>query len=176
MLGHAHLGWFAGLPGMLVETTFFPILLGVGLAHALHRPRGFACVAAVFGHRAAAPAVLATLAAALCIPAADISGGFRLGLQTLFGALVAACVLREDHGLRAALTLRPLARIGTVSYGVYLLHKLAIHGVVVLDRRVGGLPAPIAFALAAAGSWLLAEASFRTFERWFLARKERWTR
>jgi peptidoglycan/LPS O-acetylase OafA/YrhL len=175
-VGHVHFGLWPSLPGMLWQTTFFPILLGVGLAHALHAPRGFAVLAAILGHRAAAPACLALLAAATSLPGDDISGAPRLLLQVLFGALVAACVLREDNGLRPALTLRPVARIGVVSYGIYLLHQLAIHAAEPIGARLGGLPSAGRFALALALSWLLAETSFRTFERWFLRRKDAWAR
>ncbi|MFO0278216.1 MAG: hypothetical protein ACK533_13155, partial [Planctomycetota bacterium] len=110
----------------------------------------------VLGHRAAAPACLAAIAAAASLPGDDISGGPRLLLQALFGALVAACVLREDNGLRPALALRPVARIGAVSYGVYLLHQLAIAAVAPIAARLGEPPPAARFALALALSWLLA--------------------
>lgn len=175
-VGHVHFGLWPGLPDMLWQTTFYPILLGVGLAHALHAPAGHRRLAAVLGHRAAAPIVLAVAVGALCVPGDDMSGAPRLAVQTLLGALVAACVLREDHGLRRALAWPPLARIGVVSYGIYLLHLVAIHFLNALAARLGGLPSVAAFALAVGGSWLLAEASFRTLERWFLRRKGRWAR
>jgi peptidoglycan/LPS O-acetylase OafA/YrhL len=175
-VGHAHFGLWPGLPAMLWQTTFFPILLGVGLAHALHRPGSFAVVAAVVGHRAAAPICLALAVAAASVPGEDISGAPRLALQALFGALVAACVLREDNGLRPALTAQPFARIGAVSYGIYLLHLLAMRAAELVGARLGGLPPAAHFALTLALSWLLAEASFRTFERWFLRRKDAWSR
>lgn len=175
-VGYAHFGAWPGLPGMLWQTTFFPILLGVGIAHALHAPRGFALVRMALGHRAAAPLCLAAIAVGVSVPGDDLAGAPRLLLQTLFGTLVAACVLREDNGLRPALTLPPLVRIGTVSYGIYLLHMLALRAIAPLEARLGGLPPAGRFALALALSWLLAEASFRTFERWFLRRKDRWAR
>ena len=43
----------------------------------------------------------------------------------LMALLVAACVIREDHLLAPLLRLRPLAYMGTVSYGMYLMHMLA---------------------------------------------------
>ena len=175
-LGHAHFGLWPDLPGMLWQTTFFPILLGVGLAHALHDPRGFRALASALGHRAAAPVCLTAVAVAVSLPGDDLAGARRLLLQTLFGAMVAACVLREDNGLRPALALPPVARLGAVSYGVYLLHQLAIAAVAPVAARLGDPPPAARFALALALSWLLAEASFRTFERWFLRRKAAWAR
>jgi peptidoglycan/LPS O-acetylase OafA/YrhL len=40
----------------------------------------------------------------------------------------------------------------------------------------GDVPAAGRFLLALLLSWLLAEASFRTFERWFLRHKDAWAR
>jgi peptidoglycan/LPS O-acetylase OafA/YrhL len=174
--GHAHFGLLPGLPPMLAETTFVPILLGVALAHALHTPTGFARLLAVVGHRFAAPAVAVLVLAALSVPRADISGWPRLLLHVLFTLLVAACVVREDNGLRALLRWRPLARVGVVSYGIYLLHHIGLHVVGKLTHGVAWWTPELAFVAALLVSWAMAEVSFRTFERWFLRRKDRWAR
>lgn len=176
VLGHAHAGLFPWLPGMLAQTTFVPILLGVGLAHALHAPRHFARAARWLGHRAAAPLVLAALLAAASLPGADISGLPRLCLHVLFTLLVAACVVREDNGLRALLRAWPCARIGAVSYGIYLLHHIALHFVHKLAAKAPAWHPLLTFVCGLGLAWALAELSFRTFERFFLRLKDRWTR
>jgi peptidoglycan/LPS O-acetylase OafA/YrhL len=46
-------------------------------------------------------------------------------------------VVREDKGLAAVLQLRPLAFIGTLSYGIYLLNSLSVHAVRFPLTRLG---------------------------------------
>ena len=174
--GHAHLGWWPGLPSMLAESTFVPILFGVGLAHVLHAPTRFARLQPWLGARWAAPAVALALLAAVSMPGNDISGLPRLGLHVLFTMLVATCVVREDNGLRALLSNRVFVRIGVVSYGIYLLHHI---GSYVVHRLVHGIawwtPA-LDFVAGAVVTWGMAELSFRTLERFFLGLKDRWAR
>jgi peptidoglycan/LPS O-acetylase OafA/YrhL len=173
---HAHLGLLPGLPPMLAETTFVPILLGVALAHALHTPVGFVRLMAMVGHRFAAPTAAVMVLAALSVPRDDISGWPRLGLQLLFALLVAACVVREDNGLSPLLRCRPLVRMGIVSYGMYLLHHIGLHAVDYLVHGVARSVPEVRFVATLLVTWAMAELSFRTFERWFLRRKDRWLR
>lgn len=174
--GHAHAGWFAGFPAMLVQTTFVPILLGVLLAHALHSPTGFARLWPLAGHRLAAPAAMALLVAIASLPVEDISGGMRLSFHLAMGWLVAACVCREDHAARALLEWPAIARVGAVSYGIYLLHLIGMHAANVGLSRLGLADPLWSFLATLVLTWVMAEVSFRTFERRFLARKERWLR
>jgi peptidoglycan/LPS O-acetylase OafA/YrhL len=175
-LGINHCGLLASWPGFFGQTTFAPILLGAALAHALHHPGGYACLAGLCRSRAAAPvALLATLGATIAWPA-PLAGAGQLLVQTLMVWWIACCVYREDHGLRWLLTTPALVRIGVVSYGMYLMHHPCRHLVVSLvgDESVrGGWPA-LAGMLAL--TWALAELSFRTFERFFLSLKQRWSR
>lgn len=173
---HAHLGMLPDLAPMLAQTTFVPILCGVGLAHALHSPVWFARLAPWLGSRTAAPVVLLALVAAASIPGADISGLPRLGLQGLFTLLVGACVLREDNGLRALLRNRVCVRIGVVSYGIYLLHHIGLHVVHAATRHLAFWGPKLDFAAGLLVTWAMAEVSFRTFERFFLRLKDRWVR
>ena len=65
--------------------------------------------------------------------------------------LVGACVVRPDHGLARLTDAAPVRWVGTVSYGMYLLHVSAITAA----RRLlpVGSSVPVVFAVAAAGSW-----------------------
>jgi len=157
-----------GLP--VLEATFTPILLGVGLAHALHSPVGFAW----FGRHLARPAArwigLALLLGLVNIPG-DIAGPVRLAFHVTVTATLGAVVLH--NGTTGVLTAWPLRRIGVVSYGVYLLHMFVL---AVVERATPGLPPALRFAAVLTATWLAAELSYRGFERRFLALKHRFVR
>jgi peptidoglycan/LPS O-acetylase OafA/YrhL len=94
------------------------------------------------------------------------------GLMTL---LLGSTVVREDHVLAPLLKLRPIARIGVVSYGIYLLH-LPVQ--LLVDATIVG-PGPhdgVRFALILAGTVLAAELSYRFYETPFLRLKARFAR
>ena len=152
------------LPAFFRQTTFGPIILGVLLAHALDTPRVYQAFHRILGYRLASGlAFLATIAVS-ALPMPDISGWPRLAIHLTLGLLVASCVVREDHILRAPFSLWPLRRIGIVSYGIYLYHLLVLHFAMKGMARIGS------------GTWILAEASYHFFEARFLKLKERFTR
>jgi peptidoglycan/LPS O-acetylase OafA/YrhL len=162
-----------GLPRSQVavlQTTFTPILLGAALAHGLSNPACFARIARAVGMRAAGPLALAAVLALASLPG-GVEGAPRLAVHVAMTALVAACVVREDNGLRALLSARPAARIGAVSYGIYLYHLIALD----LVRRIVGDGAsnPVRFAACLALSVLIAEISYRVLEMPFLRLKGR---
>jgi peptidoglycan/LPS O-acetylase OafA/YrhL len=161
-------GLFPGAlpPGSLgrrmIASIASPILLGALLACALHRPRGFAAAARILGHRASAPVLLLAVAALLAVDGAPL-----LALELALALLVGACCVRRDHGLAAITDAAPVRWVGTVSYGMYLIHVSAITAA----KRL--LPAawsatPCVFALAFALTLAAAAASYRWFERPFL--------
>lgn len=165
------------LPAFFREATFGPILLGVGLAHLLNAERGFRLAFHAVGGRIVPPVALAATLLAASARMEDISGFPRLLIHGCMVVLVASCVVRESHVLRPALAFPPLRRLGIVSYGIYLYHMLVLH---VATRVMGVLRlsgSGWTFLLLLAGSWLVAEVSFRWFEARFLALKERspWT-
>ena len=92
-----------------------------------------------------------------------------------FVFLVGACVIREDHGLAISLEWSPLVYIGTISYGMYLLHMLSKNAVQRVGSAVIGshLPDGVLFAATVAVSVCAATLSFRYFEKPYLSIKSR---
>ncbi len=156
----------------MVQATFNPISWGVLAGRVMHGRRGYTWVRRLLGRDLSAPILLFASLALANLPTPEPFSSPRLLVQLLFALLVASCVVREDHGLAPLLHLRPLARIGVVSYGIYLLHMFALQGtrplLAHLPRFEGDL-----FLATAAASWALAELSFRYWEGPFLRRKAR---
>jgi len=111
----------------------------------------------------------------------------RFGL-TLLGILYSCVVLRGAIGSRSgdwvsrAFTFRPLVRLGTVSYGVYVLHYMLGHvvsaGITPLGQRWALPPIAQAILMITFGGLLsygAAEVSWRLFESRILAYKGRFT-
>lgn len=150
----------------LPNATYAPILMGAGLALILDRRAGFFAMTRLFGARAAAPALLAFLLLLMAILPSDLRGLPNLALHLTMTAALAALVLREDNGLAWVLRLRPLARMGEISYGVYLYHLFALHIAQGILGRIG-IEAPWAILGSYVTiSFLMAEISFRTLETW----------
>lgn len=101
----------------------------------------------------------------------DLTGWPNLVVHLLMTACLGTIVLREDTLLAPVLRFAPIARIGVVSYGIYLLHHIARHIASVVVAPMGGPDANLGlFTLIFWGtSWILAEISFRGYERHFLA-------
>ena len=172
----AGLGAWAWHPGPLaIKLTAMPygaILLGSGLALVIHGRRGFARLWAVFGGRWASVVLTVLLIAELALLPVSLLGWPLLVVHVTMTAWLGSLVLREDGPLMPLLTLRPVMRIGMVSYGIYLLHLSADYVAGAVVRRVLGAPEeallvyiPLYWGLA----WLMAEISFRFYESRFLA-------
>jgi peptidoglycan/LPS O-acetylase OafA/YrhL len=149
------------------------ILCGVILAHVLNAPRSFAAVWSFAGRRESAIIAVVVAIAALNL---DLALGVYGELLTAiaFTFLVATCVVREDNALARLLRIRAVAWVGTVSYGIYLVHMLSVGAV----RRVladVGVASPLwDFIGGALVSIAIASLSYLTFERFFLQLKDRW--
>jgi peptidoglycan/LPS O-acetylase OafA/YrhL len=171
----ASLGFAPNEPWMLRQTTFTPILLGVLLAHALHEPRSFAYLRPLL-HGRFAPLVAVVLIVAICsLPIDDITGWPRLSVHIAMAFLVGSAVIREDHALMPALRLAPLVQIGTVSYGMYLLHLICRHAAHSALQKLGVTAAwplfPCTLAITVAVAW----ASYTFYESHFLKMKTRFS-
>jgi peptidoglycan/LPS O-acetylase OafA/YrhL len=163
------------LPSFFRETTFGPILLGVMLAHALDAPRGFAWVWRVAGGRTAPLLAIGFILFASSYPTDEFTGWPRLAAHWSMLALVASCVIRESNILAPLLSFWPMRRIGAVSYGIYLYHLLVMHFVVMALEAAGEAQGHNVFFGTFLGTWLVAELSYRLFERRFLALKTRFS-
>lgn len=157
-------------PGSLLKIVVsipLAICFGVVLAHALHYRRSFGALSWVFASRASAATWLAVLLAGLNWPGAP-----ALLIHASAAMLVGACVYREDHWLAPLLRLRSVVHMGTVSYGIYLLHMLVKNTILKLTQVAHiELPAYGTFVLTVIGSVAVATLSYRYFESFFLRMK-----
>jgi peptidoglycan/LPS O-acetylase OafA/YrhL len=162
------------LPAKILTGIPFAILLGVTIAHALHSPLVYRQVFRLAGRRGAA---LTTVVCMLIVLGLEPKlGAFReLAVGAVMTLVVLTCVIREDNDLAALLRWRPLAWIGVVSYGIYLLHMLSVHVFHGLaNALLHSSSAWLDFAGATAVSIAAASVSYLTYERYFLAMKDRW--
>ena len=146
----------------VVTSPSAPILIGCALAYALHWARSFDVVHAVLGRRWSLPAAFAAMAAgyALRVP--------NPWMTLLMAGVVAAGCIRPDAGLKRALSNRVLAYLGTISYGLYLMHMLAIN----VSRKLS-LSGWALYLAALAITVVAASLSYRWFETPLLALKDR---
>lgn len=155
--------WFADHPtGRQFATSLAtPICLGCLLAYAAHRPWTFALLYRVLGHCWSAPLCLVLTALAIqfesCPP---------LLVHVAMTGLVGACCIRDDNGLWRILSWRPVAYIGTISYGIYLIHMLCLN----IAQRVPGVKGHSmwVFLVGLLISITIASLSYRFFEKPFL--------
>lgn len=114
----------------ILQITFTPIIFGVLLAFGMQSGRSKRWL-----NKTLVPGVLWVLLLVLVVLfnlPASLRGWPRLCLHLVITLLLAGIVLNPRHALTRALEWRPLAYVGTISYGVYLLHMLALDAV----RRV----------------------------------------
>jgi peptidoglycan/LPS O-acetylase OafA/YrhL len=160
---------------LMLLITFTPVLLGVALAHALHNRRSFELISGVLKWRYWSLLFLAAVFV-LCDTLPGILAGWeRLVAQLSLLLLLASCVVSENHILRGLMTWRPLARIGVISYGMYLYHLWVMH---FTDKFVACLPLQVygsRFILCLLGTVVIAELSYRFYEVPFLSLKKRFT-
>jgi peptidoglycan/LPS O-acetylase OafA/YrhL len=156
------------LPARIVLSIAVPICLGVLLAQALDSERGFRWLYAVLGGKWAAPAALTLLAICLIPLHPPV-----LVASLATAALVGACVIREDNGLAPILKLRPIAYIGVLSYGMYLLNSLSIHIVLLTLGKLGVTHPLFIFPCGVGVAVAVASLSYRYFETPFLELKKR---
>ena len=157
----------------ILQITFTPIVLGVLLAIAFDHP----ATRAWLNRMITVPTLAASVVALILIAntGGDIQGLPRLLFHVLTTFVLAGIVLRPGCGLTQALEWRPLVYIGKVSYGIYLLHMLAIHFASRLSVRLGVESQGLVFLLAFALTLAMAALSYHYFESPLLRLKSRFT-
>lgn len=157
----------------ILQSTFTPILLGVGLAHVLNRPASFLLAEKIAGFRGAPLAFAALLLVILNIPASDISGITRFSMHLAMALWIASVVLQPAATITKFLDWRPIAFVGGISYGMYLYHMWCIHIANAIIDKLGLPDMLLAFPLALAGTVTVSAISFYAFEKRFLALRKK---
>ena len=152
----------------LVLSVMPALALGALLGLALDARAGFERVRRLLGGRWAS---CAFLGCALLLWRAP--GAPEPLMHVVLVGLAAACVLREDHALASVLKLRPVAHVGAVSYGIYLLHMLCHNAIAPALAALRLELRFLDFALTALLGVLVATLSQRHFEDRFLAPEKR---
>jgi len=154
------LGW------RILTSLSLPILLAAAAAVALDTPRGFAALASVLGRRWSAPVVFTLLVASLFVET-----GRQLP-QVLMVAAVIAVTVSEHTPVHPLFGWQPLVFIGSISYGMYLMHMLSANALrLALESHSGVLLFVSTTALTAGIAFL----SFKYFETPILALKKRFS-
>jgi len=149
-------------------TTYSPLLMGSLAAILLHRQAWFDRIAPLLAPRPVPWLLFVALGGLLAAHASPLTGWPNLLMHSLMTLILMSLVVREDNGMRGLLTLKPIARIGQISYGIYLYHLFALGAVLALfdpPDRTEKIVITIVYPFLAI---LIAEVSFRTFETWFL--------
>ncbi len=157
----------------ILESTFTPILLGVGLAHILNRKNTFDIAQRVAGFRFAPLVFAALLLAILNIPASDISGPVRFLMHIVMTFWIASIVLQPSAKVAKFLDWRPVDFVGAVSYGMYLYHLWCVHIAKVILTKFGLPLMPFEFPLALAGTIFVSAISFYMIEKRFLSLRKK---
>jgi peptidoglycan/LPS O-acetylase OafA/YrhL len=140
-----------------------PICMGCLAAYAVHSPKGFAWMYRVLGHAWMPPLLLALVLAAVAVD------GTPYGLTSLvMTALVVSSCLRTQHWLMPVLTLAAIRHVGVISYGVYLMHMLALN---IVRRALPGQGFAVTFLVTLGVTVVAATLSHRYFESRFLRLK-----
>ena len=155
----------------LPDAAYGALLLGALMAITLNHPKGFAALWGLLGRRYAPLVLLGALCIAWQVLPGVLRGWPSLVMHTLMVAILASITMREDHVLAPLLRLRPIVRIGVISYGLYLWHLFGLHigNEVSAILGLSGLVANwVAMPIYLLASVALAELSFRYFESYFL--------
>ncbi|TDX21877.1 acyltransferase family protein [Rhodovulum visakhapatnamense] len=163
-----HPAWAGPLRFAMPASTYAPLLMGSLAAILLHQPHWFDRISPLLAPRIMPWLLFTALAAVLANWPEGLAGWPNLLMHALMTLILMSLVVREDNGMHRILCFAPIARVGQISYGIYLYHLFALSAVVKILRPVG-LENQIAIMIIyPALAVFVAEISFRTYERWFL--------
>lgn len=160
----------------ILDSTFTPILLGVGLAHLLHRPAGYRLLQKVAGTKYAPWTFAVALIGLLSLPVEDISGAFRLTMHILMMLWLASLLLRPQSAFTQALNIRVLAGIGAISYGMYLYHLWWIYAANIAVNRLDLPQSWLQFPIALGATIIFSAISYQFLEKPFLNLRKKFRR
>lgn len=179
VLGHMQLLGWIGIPHMsfgpitLHLPPYAPILMGSVVAIALQNPGVFALLEPFLARRGAVFVSFAFLTLALLFLPASVIGWPALLIHFAMCLVLMASVMREDHAMRWALANPVVARIGQISYGMYLYHLMFLVIGFKILVAVDLYSAPALFVFYFVLTTIAAEISFRTYETWFMRLRPR---
>ena len=176
-----HMGWldWTGItrmtfgPMTLHLPPYAPILMGSVAALVLHDPRGFALLEPLLTRRRAVVISFALLLLALIFLPGRVLGWPAFLIHCAMCLVLMASVMREDHALRAVLGHPMIARIGQISYGMYLYHLMFLTVGFEILNALGLYSPPALFFFYFALTVIASEISFRTYETWFMRLRPR---
>lgn len=166
--GAAALGWLGDEHSQtlrILTSIASPICAGCILAYIFDRRASFRFAWRILGHRLSAP---------LALIAVGVTYAYQLEPVMILAMvlLVGACCIRNDNGLARLLSNPPVRYVGMISYGIYLLHMLAMNATKKIRHEHDFLFLAIAFVMSIA----LASASYWFYEMPFLRFKNRFRR
>jgi peptidoglycan/LPS O-acetylase OafA/YrhL len=157
-----------GFAGMFVGSISLSICMGVLIAHALHSPAGYRALAKIWTPFNSLIGLFVLVLLVSCSQSEILKS-----VASAF--VVLSCVQSERHILAGLFRWKPLVAIGSVSYGMYLMHLLCNHTIRLVAGRVhlSGLAAGgwLEFAATTVVSFVVAMISFRYYESIFLRLK-----
>lgn len=156
--------------------SYAAILIGSLTALLLHEQASFRWLYRLVHYRVAPLIFLISVLLVLQFAPPILLGWPNLLLHLAMALCVAAVVVREDHVLRPVLTWPPIARVGEISYGIYLYHVFVRFLTEQGLEAFGMVTAQAALLVSVIypfATIVVADISFRTYERFFLSLKDR---
>lgn len=147
--------------------TYAPILMGSLLAVLLHNKASFDRLHRALGSQITPLLGLIAVGVAMQFSAEGLSGWPNLAIHTLMTLTLASMVLCPRNLLTPLLENKLIARIGQISYGIYLYHLLALDITIRILSRVGLQDEWTVLLAYSIASVVIAEISFRTLEAYF---------
>jgi len=159
--------WRGSLAIRMVTSISTPICMGCLLAYGLNHEKTFGVMDKVLGQWWSSPLWFGGLVVASIYQQTPL-----LVIHVLMVGVVGACCIKPRHALKPLLVNPVAVYLGTISYGIYLLHMIVIN---VIRKLVPGEIGPMTkFSLALVGTVAVASVSYWCYEVWFLRMKHKW--